>query len=377
MTTSFDVIVVGLGAMGSAACYHLARRGVRVLGLEQFDIPHGQGSSHGYSRMIRLAYFEHADYVPLLREAFTLWQRLESDSGQKLLHLTGGLYMGPRGGEMIAGSSKSAREHHLPHTMLTAEQLMRRFSQFQIPADYQGMFEENAGFLLPEKAIAAHAEGALRAGAELHGRETVRGWHAGDGHVTVTADRGTYRASKLLFCGGSWTGKLVADLRIPLVVTRQVFGWVWPKKPNLFELGRLPVWAIDHNDGSLHYGFPMIADAPGFKIAHHRPGQATDPDTLDRGVLPGDEETFRPILTKFIPEADGPLLSLRVCMYTNSPDGHFIVDRHPQEKNILLACGFSGHGFKFASVIGKALADLASEEGTDLPVEFLGLKRFS
>ena len=373
---SFDVIVIGLGAMGSSACYHLARRGVRVLGLEQFDIPHALGSSHGSSRMIRLAYYEHPDYVPLLRRAYELWDELEAVSGQKLLYRTGGLYLGPRDGEIVGGSLRAAREHGLTHEVLEREELRKQFPQFQIPEPWVGMFEPEAGFLVPERVVAAQAHAALRAAAELRGREAVVEWSSDARGVRVRTNKGEYRAGHLVLCEGPWSGKLVRDLGVELKVTRQVMGWVWPKEPESFALGRLPVWAIDRLDGTIHYGFPMVDDVPGFKLAHHGPGGLIDPDHVLRDPQPGDEESFRPILRSMIPAADGPLLSMKVCLYTNSPDGHFIIDRHPKHERVTIACGFSGHGFKFASVVGEVLADLAMKGSTELPVGFLKLSRF-
>ncbi|HWE96936.1 MAG TPA: N-methyl-L-tryptophan oxidase [Tepidisphaeraceae bacterium] len=373
---TFDVIVIGIGAMGSSACHHLARRGARVLGLEQFDIPHALGSSHGSSRMIRLAYYEHPDYVPLLRRAYELWDELEGVSGQKLLYRTGGLYMGPPDGEIVGGAIRSAREHGLAHEVHDRDQIRRKFPQFEIPEHWVGLFEPEAGFLAPERVIAAYAQVALRAGAEVRGRETVIEWTSDSRGVRVRTNKGEYHAAHLVFCGGPWSGKLVRDLGVTLTVTRQVLGWVWPRDPDAFALGKLPVWAIDHLDGTIHYGFPMIDDVPGFKLAHHRPGPATDPDRVERDARPGDEDTFRPILRTMIPSADGTLLSMKVCLYTNTPDGHFILDRHPAHDNVTIACGFSGHGFKFASVIGEILADLAIDGSTKLPVSFLAMRRF-
>ena len=376
----YDVIVVGLGAMGSSAALHLADRGIRVLGIEQFDIPHALGSSTGFSRMIRMAYYEHPDYVPLLRRAYALWADLESRSGQKLLHLTGGLYMGPRDGGLICGSLAAATQHALEHSVLTDRDIARRFPQFTLPEDWVGVHEPLAGFLIPERAIAATADLALRRGAELHGRETVVSWSVEGSSATLSTTRGNYAADRLIFCGGAWTRNLMqsANVELPnLRVTRQVQGWVWPRKPERFALGTLPVWAIDHADGSLHYGFPMMSDNPGFKIAHHAPASETDPDHVNRHELAGDEETFRPALRRFIPDADGPLLSLRTCLYTNSPDHHFIIDHLPGHPRVTIACGFSGHGFKFASVIGEIIADLSVTGSTRLPAAFLGLRRFA
>ncbi len=372
----FDVIIVGVGAMGAAASWALARRGARVLGLEQFDIPHARGSSHGYSRVTRTAYYEHADYVPLLRRAHALWRELETESGEKLLHLVGGLYMGPLDGALVGGSLRSARQHGLAHEVLDHAALARRYPQFTVPTDWSGLLEPEAGFLLPELAISSAITCALRRGAEIHGHEPVLSWEANASHVTVTTARATYQADRLIFSGGAWSNQLVRDLGVELVVTRQVLGWVWPKEWAQFQVGTLPVWMIDRLDGTSYYGFPMITHSPGLKVALHGPQTAVNPDRVDRNVLPGDEESFRAGLRTFLPTADGPLLALRTCLYTNSPDGHFIIDRHPQHERVTVAAGFSGHGFKFASVVGELLADLAATGTTELPTGFLGLKRF-
>lgn len=377
MPRAHDIIVIGVGAMGSAACCHLARTGARVLGLEQFDIPHALGSSHGQSRMIRTAYFEHPDYVPLLRRAYQLWDELEATSGQKLLHRTGGIYIGPIDGEVVGGSLRAARQHNLPHELLDHAELNRRYPKFHVPEAWSALYEPEAGFLTPERVVAAYAEAALRAGAELHGREPVLEWNADAKGVRVRTTRAQYEADHLVFCGGPWTTRLVQDLGVPLVVTRQVLAWVWPRDPAPFALGRFPVWAIDHLDGTLHYGFPMMPDVPGFKLAHHAPGHPADPDSVARDPQVADEDSFRPVLRSVIPQADGPLLSMKVCLYTNSPDHHFIIDRHPRYDRVTLACGFSGHGFKFASVVGQILADLALTGSTPLPAQFLQLNRFA
>jgi sarcosine oxidase len=377
MVGKFDVIVVGVGAMGAATCWALARRGVRVLGLDQFDLPHGRGSSHGYSRVTRTAYYEHPDYVPLLRRAHRLWRELEHESGEDIMNLVGGLYLGPPEGPLVGGSLRSARQHGLAHELLDRAALARQYPQFAVPDDWCGVLEPEAGFLRPELAISAFAHCAMKRGAEIHGHETVLSWRADASHVRVTTSRATYEAGRVIFSGGPWSSQLVRDLGVELRVTRQILGWVWPREPNLFQLGTLPIWMIDRLDGSVYYGFPMITHSPGLKLALHAPLQVTDPDRVSRDVLPGDEETFRECLRRFMPSGDGPLLALRTCLYTNTPDGHFIVDRHPQHERALIAAGFSGHGFKFASVIGEVLADLATEGRTNLPVEFLGLQRFA
>jgi sarcosine oxidase len=255
-------------------------------------------------------------------------------------------------------------------------QLKQRFPQFELPADHVGLLEPRAGFLTPERVIATYVEDALARGAEIHGHETVMAYELKSNGVSVKTSRGEYSCDKIIFCGGAWSGKLLRDLGVELVVTRQVLGWVWPKQPSLFELGTLPVWAIHRPGGSIWYGFPMISDSPGFKLALHATGTPTDPDQVNRELSPADEETFRPCLRTYIPRADGPVLSTRICLYTNSPDSHFIIDRHPKLPRVMLACGFSGHGFKFASVVGEILADYATRGKTDLPAQFLGLARF-
>lgn len=380
---SYDVIVLGLGSMGSAAALQLAKRGQRVLGLEQFSIPHAQGSHHGFSRMIRLAYFEHPDYVALLRRAYELWGDLENESGEKLLHITGGLYLGRPDSELVTGSIQAAKAYSLPHEIISRDELRVRFPQFHVPDDTIAFYETNAGFLLPEAVVATQAELAMRHGAELHGHEPALDWHADDKGVTVRTAKGTYHAGKLIITAGAWSGRALSDLQIDLKVTRQALVWFWPRRPEMFSLGRFPSWALDLSDRAsfrgVHYGFPMAKPGwgnPGFKAALHWPDEECDPDSVDRAVRENDIAEVREAVERNIPDGAGPLLASRICMYTNSADGHFIVDRHPAFKNVTMACGFSGHGFKFVSVMGEVLADLAMQGTTKNPIEFLSLKRF-
>jgi sarcosine oxidase len=372
----FDVIVVGVGSMGAAACFQLAKRGARVLGLERFDIPNNMGSAGGFSRMIRLAYFEHPDYVPLLRRSYVLWEELAAELGRPVILITGGLMLGPPGAAVLEGSLRSVRQHDLPHELMDAAEAMKWFPQFDLPEDFRVLHDHKAGLVLPERAVSGYAELAMRRGAELHGQEAVVSWESTSRGVVVTTTKSTYSAAKVIFCGGAWTDKLVRDLGVPLTVTRQPLVWVWPKSPDLFALGKFPVWILEHRDGSNHYGFPMLADNPGLKLASHKRAAPTDAERLDRNVHVSDEQAVRGVLRDFLPAADGPLLSVRVCMYTNSPDHQFIIDRHPAHENVFIACGFSGHGFKCASGIGQVLAELALDAKSSLPIEFLGLGRF-
>lgn len=378
MGKSFDIIVIGVGAMGAPTCYQLASRGVRVLGIEQFDIPHDRGSHHGESRMIRSAYYEEPRYVPLLKRAYELWDELEAASGKKILYRVGGLYMGPPEGTLIKGAALSAAAHQLAHEKLSWRDLRQRYPQFVVPESWGAIFESEAGFLAPEEAVRTYAASAQARGAEIHTREILRSWNAGEKHVVVVTDWAEYHADRVIFTGGAWTAKLVSDLGVPLQVTRQVLGWVSPIRPELFQLGDFPAWAIDSLDGGVYYGFPMMPGRPGLKLAHHHPsGTVFDPDDPSREPRAEDENDFRQCLTKYIPAGNGPVEQMRICLYTNSPDHNFIIDRHPDHANVTIACGFSGHGFKFASVIGEILADLATTGSTKHAIDFLSLKRFS
>ncbi len=376
----YDVIVIGVGTMGAAACDCLARRGVKVLGIDRFSPPHDRGSHHGDTRMFRMAYYEHPDYVPLLKRSRELWLDLRCYSE------VGGLYMGPENGELVAGSARAAREHSLKHEVLSHGALLNRFPQFVLPRGYSGLYEPRAGFVTTG-AIARMIARAETNGAVISRNERVLSWSVSDGAVSVKTESTTSRTKSLIVTSGAWTSKLVGDLGIKLVVTRQVLGWVRlsqsVQNSRIFEAGGpdtpgFPCWAIDNCDGSLHYGFPLLHRNKDcfLKMAKHVHGRVADPDSLDRVVTPEDEAEFRSVIAGHMPGAEGPTSRTEVCMYTNSPDSHFIVDKHPKHPNVIVACGFSGHGFKFAPVIGEALADLAMHGKSELPIGFLGLGRF-
>lgn len=375
----YDVIVVGLGAMGAAALHHLAARGVRALGIERFGIAHEQGSSGGDTRLIRKAYFEHVDYVPLLARAYHNWHALEDEAGEKLLYEIGTLYLGPPDGEVVAGSRLAAMRHGLALEELDQQTLTAEFPQFQRPEGYAALFEPDAGFLLSGHAIRAHVEGALARGASMVAAERVVGWRAWPGGVEVVTDRMRYSAGALVLAGGSWSGQLLSELGISLTVTRQPLFWTQPADPAPFALGRCPCWALQLADQpGLFYGFPglpgRLSAQLGAKLAHHATGEPADPDVARR---PADRDEFAAILaavTPVMPGLAGPMTGSKVCMYTLSADGHFVVDVHPEHANVAFGCGFSGHGFKFASVMGEALADLALSGTSPLPIDFLKLR---
>jgi sarcosine oxidase len=366
MAERYDVIVAGVGGMGSAAAYHLARRGRRVLGLERFTIPNAMGSSHGTSRIIRLAYFEHPSYVPLLRRSYELWRELEREQREQLLHMTGCLHVGAPGTTVFDGCLRSCHEHGLEHEVLDSAAVMRRFPAYRLPAETMAVLEAEGGFLVPEKCIEAHAAGARSAGADLREGEAVAGWEAIPGGVRVQTERGSYEAARLVLTAGSWNGKLAPALAPVLQPERQVVAWLEVARPELFERPVFPVFVMEMPEG-MYYGFPLFAGGPpGFKLGrfHHR-HEPADPDLLDRaGAGPEDEDVLRSFAASYLPEGAGRALSMQVCMFTNTPDEHFLIDLHPDHPQVVVGAGFSGHGFKFCSVVGEILADLAIDGGT-------------
>ncbi len=371
-----DVIVVGLGAMGTAAAFHLARRWVRVLGLEAFGRGHALGSSHGESRVIRLAYWEHPDYVPLLRRAYALWHELEAASGDKLLIQTGGLFIGARDSLLVQGTLDSVRTHGLAYQMLEADDARREHPLLRVRDSDVVIYEEPAGLLLPERCVEAHAAMAEGAAAELRYDEPVTDWSSDDSGVSVTTPTGRYSAERLVITAGAWLSRVV-KLDLPLRPERVPMFWLQPSAPlEAFVPERFPIWLWDTGQAGLFYGFPHLS-WPGVKLARHHSGVQCDPETLQREIQPADEAPIRDFVSRFLPALDGPVLHARACMYTNTPDEHFVVDRHPEFANVIYAGGFSGHGFKFSTVIGEILADLALDGRAMPEAEFLRAARFA
>jgi sarcosine oxidase len=376
MTGRYDVIVAGAGGMGSAAAYHLARRGRRVLALDAFAPPHEMGSSHGLTRIIRLAYHEDPSYVPLLRRAYELWFDLERAAGRKLLTITGSLEMGAPGSEAVEDALDSCREHDLTHEVLPAAEIMRRFPAYRIPANIYGLLQPDGGFLDPEGCIAAHLGLAQALGAELHTGERVLGWEpAGDG-ARVRTDRGEYIAERFIITAGAWLPKIAPAFARVATPERNALAWFRPQRPDLFEPDRFPVFIFDDGEAGWFYGFP-IHGAPGLKVGkHHHFGEAVDPDTLDRALQPRDEAVLRAFAERYLPDGTGETLKMAVCMYTNTPDGHFIIDFHPGARQVIVAGGFSGHGYKFCSVVGEILAEMAVDGSTRHDVKLFRETRF-
>ncbi len=372
----YDVIVVGVGGMGSAAVFHAARRGARVLGLEQFEIPHELGSSHGLTRIIRLAYWEHLSYVPLLRRAYELWHELERLAGETLLVTTGSVDAGESGSRPIRGVLEACERFDLRHDVLESAALHHRFPGYRLPSTHVGIFQPDGGFLLSERCIVAHATAAKSSGAAIHTTERVVGWEVHADYVAVRTDRSTYSARRLVVTAGPWAGKAVRAVQPLVNVERQVVLWVRPRVPEHFHADRFPVFYLHGDEGSF-YGFPLFADL-GVKIGkyHHR-RQIVDPDAVDRECSGEDEAVLREAVRRYFPDADGPTVSLKTCLFTNTADEHFIIDSLPEQPRVVIAAGFSGHGYKFCSVVGEILADLALEGQTRHDISLFSLRRLS
>lgn len=375
MARLYDVAVVGLGAMGSATAYHLAKRGVRVLGLEQFTPAHDRGSSHGRSRIIRQAYHEGPGYVPLLRRAYELWRELERETGRELLLITGGLMIGGRDSEVVNGAAESARLHHLSHEILDAADLRRRFPTLHIADDQTALFEAEAGVLFPEDCVRAHLDRAAALGADLRFETPMLAWrHERDG-VQVVAGSDTWQVDRMVVTAGAWAGRVLAQLGLPLQPERNVVYWFDPGVRSAdFAPGQFPIFIWDHPERTL-YGLPDV-HGDGVKVGFHHTGVVVDPDRVQRQVGNDEIAAIRRRIAECIPVLDRPPRAATVCLYTNTPDEHFAIGLHPEYPHLAVAAGFSGHGFKFASVVGEILADLATRGRTSHPIAMFSPDRF-
>lgn len=377
----YDVIVAGTGSMGSATCYFLAQRGYKVLGLEQFDTtPHENGSHAGQSRIIRKAYFEHPDYVPLLERAYKNWAELEELTGEKIYHQTGLLYCAPKHHSVIKGVKTAAEKFNI---QLVPAGNSPALSYFRSGKDGEVLFEPEAGFLQPEKCIRLYCNEAIKKAAVIQTGEKMLKWEKQDGIIKVVTSEHTYHASKLIITAGAWAGQLLKELKIPLKVTRQVIVWTEPENPSSFTPDKFPCWLIaGDNIHGAWYGFPYLSGEAfpgpaGLKFALHYPGDEANPDHVKREVTAGELKEIIDEAKQYFVPAGYKVTAVKTCLYTNTPDENFIIDHLPgYDGDVTIACGFSGHGFKFGSVTGEILADLSMTGATALPIEFLGLKRF-
>lgn len=351
MQPDWDTIVLGVGGVGSAALYHCARRGGSVLGIDRFPPGHSRGSAHGETRAIRMAYFEHPAYVPMLRRAYALWAALERDSGEALFHRPGILQIGPPDGEVIQGVLRSARLHDLDVTMLTGSEVIERFPGFRVPSGSVGLLETDAGYLSVEACVRAHARCAVDRGATLWTGEAVHGWSATDGGVVVETTRGSVTARRLLVTAGAWAAALLPQLS--LWVRRKTLHWYRPRTPAAYR--DAPVFLYELPEG-VFYGFPQLDGA--LKIAEHTGGEVvSDPLAVDRSVTASDHGRLASFLTAWMPDVQpSPVLRDAVCMYTMSPDEHFRIGTVPGAPQVRYVAGLSGHGFKFTSMLGELLA---------------------
>lgn len=358
---TFDVVVAGLGAMGSAAVYHLAKRGMRVAGFDRFHPPHTLGSSHGHARVIREAYAGGPAYVDLIRRAYALWVALEDESGAELFRTYGHLSMRPPGGEERLGVLESARAFDIPVERVSTADVRRRFPMFRVDDGWEGIFEPRAGAVFPEACIDAHLKLAQSAGAKLNFECPVLDWTAEGSAVRVKAQPGEISAGRLVVCAGAWVSRLLADLALPVEIERMTLFFFRPlRNPGMFTSGRCPNNTWVNEDGVSFYCQPDFGR--GFKAALHCGRVGVNPDTLDRNTSPDDEARIRPLVERFIPDAAGPVVRSHVCMYTNLPDSRWIVDCHPAHERVIIASPCSGHGFKFSSVIGEIVAKMCMGE---------------
>jgi len=372
----YDAVVLGLGGMGSAVAAHAAARGLRVLGLEQFGPAHALGASHGSTRMIRQAYFESPAYVPLLRRAYALWDALAGRTGMPLRVQTGGVFVGRPQTPVVAGTLASARRWGLEHAVYDAAELRRRFPVLRPHDDEIGVYEAVAGVVFPEAAVHAHLLEAAAAGAELRFGVRVDGWDAGDGGVRVTLAGGdVVEAARLAVCAGPWFARVAPDAGVPLRVERNVQFWFAPLEPGAVGPERLPVYAVQRDGMRMVYGFPDFGE--GAKIGLHGSGVAADPDALDRAVSAGEIARVHAVLAAFVPAAAGPFVRAAACMYALTPDEHFAIGPHPRAARVVLAGGFSGHGYKFTPVVGEIVAALLADDDPGFSLEPFAPDRFA
>ncbi|MBA3652057.1 MAG: N-methyl-L-tryptophan oxidase [Chthoniobacterales bacterium] len=373
---AYDVTIVGLGGMGSAILSHCARRGAAVAGLEQFAPAHDLGSSHGKSRMIRKAYFEDPAYVPLLLRAYDLWRELEDRTGQELLKITGLLMVGHEAAEIITGAQRAAREHNLPLESLSTRELRARYPMLRVQDDEIGAFEPEGGVLDPERCVQAHLDEAGKAGAQIRFGIAMESWEAtDDGFVVRLADGDCIESRALVLSLGPWFQEALGKLGVAIRVQRNVQTWFEPAT-DVYNAGRFPAFLLDRIGlPAPLYGFPDFGD--GVKAAFHAHGDLSRVVEMMRGVDPHrDVEPVRRIMEAWMPVATATFRAAKVCPYSLTPDGHFVVDRHPEHPGLVLCGGFSGHGFKFAPVIGEIAADITLAGTTRQEIGFLSLRRF-
>jgi len=375
MHRSFDIMVAGLGANGSSALYHLSKTQKKIIGIDRFHPPHNHGSSHGESRIIRQAYYEDPQYVPLLKVAGRLWAEIEKASGKTLFRRTGGLMLGNKDAAVIKGSLLSAETHGIPYEYLDATALQKRFPAFRTIPGTVGVLEKEAGILFPEDCISTFLESAAKAGAVIHYNETILDIRPGADKIEVVTTTGKYIVEKLILSAGAWTNQLLPGPPLPLTIARQALHWFTDssaKTPTRFLPGHMPIYIWEYAQDKMFYGFPDLGT--GIKIAWHHQGHPIEPDQLTQEVSPEEIKKITDATAKYL-DIDPIYNRSAVCMYTNTPDGHFIIDFHPEYRNIIVASPCSGHGFKFSSLTGKILSDMATDKNPGFDLSFFSISR--
>ncbi|MEK4563651.1 N-methyl-L-tryptophan oxidase [Alkalihalobacillus sp. FSL R5-0424] len=376
MNQSYDVIIIGGGSMGIAAAYYVAKSGCKVAVLDRDTIPNETGSHHGQTRMMRFGYSEGESYVPLVKHAYELWRELEQQSNRSLYVQTGALLMGEEGSDFLNEVLHSSTTHSLPHEVLTASDIHDRWPEITLPETFKGVLDTLAGFFLSEECVQAYKELALKLGVDIFEGETVMHVNPVAEGIDVISEQRTLHAGKVIVTAGAWTHKLLPELKMPIQPIRKTIAWFEPKAENAFDSSSFPCVVFNTSFG-LYYAFPDYKGA-GFKIGRHDGGQLVEPEELNRtfGAYEEDEPELRQLLDVHVPKAAGTLKRGAVCIYDQSPDEDFIIDWHPTDERIILAGGFSGHGFKFASVIGKLLSEMALDQPLTHPIESFKLSRF-
>jgi sarcosine oxidase len=370
----YDVIVVGAGGMGSAAAYHVARSGAKTLVLEQFSRGHAFGSSHGYSRVIRLFYHK-AFYTELMKTAYAEWRKVEEISGKRLLFTTGSVIIAPQGHDYAVSVRRSMEEAGIASEWWDRTQLAARFPQFRVEDGLSILYQKDTGFLHASECVLTHLQLAERYGAEVREETSVAAidWQGETPEVIAGGER--FRARKVVVTAGPWTGQLLGELGLPLTVTRQQVVYYRPTDASLFQPGRFPIF-VDVTWGEFLYGFPVFG-WEGVKVARHGMGWVVSPDTCDRTPDTDYVEHLRAFLRERLPDAAGDAVHAEVCLYTETPDEDFIIDAHPHCSRLIIAAGFSGHGFKFCSLVGRILSEMVLNGGTGFDIRPFRLSRFA
>lgn len=372
--SSYDVIVVGGGAMGTAAAWALGKRGFNTLVLEQFNHVHDKGSHGGETRIIRHAYAESPEYVPLVLHADSLWQELEAETGESLLIRCGGLELAAPGFSHARLARASADEHSLPYEWLSPAEARARWPTFRIPDDWDALYSPDSGFLLTDSALHGMGAEAMRHGVTIADNRPVLAWGEEGDSVWVETAEGRDHAASLIITAGAWAGKIMADLALPLHVLRKTLWWQRVNEPERYQPKRFPVFISDSAAGEI-YGFPAFG-TPSLKIANHKGGDITDPETVDRATKSGENADCLEFANVVLPGVTAQVEKSSVCLYTMTPDSDFVVDRHPSLRHVTFGAGFSGHGFKFAPAIGELLADMATDPRSS-PIPRLRVSRFN